>query len=110
MEELMDALSEDAQTLKDTIVVQKASDKTSIKTSNKSMQCSGVNITIPKDAMNVFLNSFQEKFMASSMYQQGITKLIEQSSIAYQPLHIQRTCGRPEHSRKSQHRYPHQEE
>lgn len=83
MEELMDALSEDAQTLKDTIVVQKASDKTSIKTSNKSMQCSGVNITIPKDAMNVFLNSFQEKFMASSMYQQGITKLIEQSSIAY---------------------------
>lgn len=83
MEELMDALSEDAQTLKDTIVVQKASDKASIKTSNKSMQCSGVNITIPKDAMNVFLNSFQEKFMASSMYQQGITKLIEQSSIAY---------------------------
>ena len=83
MEELMDALSEDAQTLKDTIVVQKASDKASIKTSNKSMQCSGVNITIPKDAMNVFLNSFQEKFMASSMYQQSITKLIEQSSIAY---------------------------
>ena len=83
MEELMDALSEDAQTLKDTIVVQKASDKASIKTSNKSMQCSGVNITIPKDAMNVFLNSFQGKFMASSMYQQGITKLIEQSSIAY---------------------------
>ena len=83
MKELMDALSEDAQTLKDTIVVQKASDKASIKTSNKSMQCSGVNITIPKDAMNVFLNSFQEKFMASSMYQQGITKLIEQSSIAY---------------------------
>ena len=83
MEELMDALSEDAQTLKDTIVVQKASDKASIKTSNKSMQCSGVNIMIPKDAMNVFLNSFQEKFMASSMYQQSITKLIEQSSIAY---------------------------
>ena len=78
MEELMDALSEDAQTLKDTIVVQKASDKASIKTSNKSMQCSGVNIMIPKDAMNVFLNSFQEKFMASSMYQQSITKLIEQ--------------------------------
>ena len=55
MEELMDALSEDAQTLKDTIVVQKASDKASIKTSNKSMQCSGVNITIPKDAINALL-------------------------------------------------------
>lgn len=40
MEELMDALSEDAQTLKDTIVVQKASDKASIKTSNKA--CSAV--------------------------------------------------------------------
>ncbi len=40
MEELMDALSEDAQTLKDTIVVQKASDKTSIRLPTKA--CSAV--------------------------------------------------------------------
>ena len=83
IEELVEALRPDAQALKNTILIQKASDKASVKTSNKSMQCSGVNITIPEDAMNTFLNSFQEKFMASSMYQQNITKLIEQSSIAY---------------------------
>lgn len=81
--ELMQALSPAVETLKESIVIQKAPDKASIKTKNKSMQCSGVSITIPQEAMNTFLVQFQQKFMASSMYQQKITEIIEQSSVTH---------------------------
>ena len=81
--ELAEALSPAAQTLKEAILIEKAPDKVSVKTQNKSMTCSGVSITIPSGVMNTFLSDFQEKFMASSMYQQKLAKLIEQYSISY---------------------------
>ena len=45
------------------------------------MQCSGVSITIPEAAMNTFLESFQAKFKASTMYQEKIAQLINHSAI-----------------------------
>ena len=81
--ELIQALAPDIQTLKDSIMIQRAPDKASIKTKNKSMQCNGVSITIPQETMNTFLSQFQQKFMASSMYQQKITEIIEQSSVTH---------------------------
>lgn len=81
--ELMQALSPAVETLEDSIVIQKAPDKVSVKAKNKSMQCSGISIMIPQEAANVFLTDFQQKFMASSMYQQKIMEIIEQSSITH---------------------------
>lgn len=80
---LIEAMEPQAQTLKDSVLIEKATDKASVRGNSKSLLCSGVSVTIPQNDVNAFLTAFQENFKASSLYQQQVAQLIEKYGVAY---------------------------
>lgn len=83
VDEIQEQLEADISLLKNSISIGKVPEKVTIQRSGKDYKCSGVSVTIPRDAMNTFLDRFQEEFMNSSLYQDEVTRTVEEYATAY---------------------------